>query len=152
MYGATLSKKPHNDYFSISASHYGYIHTKLRKSVVVAMFAQHYVAVPMYTHNGGGLDRKPDRGEFVPVTDARSCGGDGSDQGALVAERLSDHRILLAELQPGAARLYEKTAVHFVHPVSRRYGLRVTHVGELERESRERLIGLFREYMLRGTA
>lgn len=159
MYGASLhraaagrggssssSTKAHGDRFSISASHYGYIHTKLRKFVVVALFAQHYVAVPMYTHNGEGLEKKPDRSEFVSVRDARS----GVVGGAVLAEGLSDHRVLVAEMRPEAMRLYEKTTVHFAYAVSRGYALKVTYLGELERGSRQKLLGLYREYMISG--
>lgn len=109
----------------------------------------------MYTHNGDGLERKPDKNEFVSVRDARSIttatGGAAAEWQLPPDERLSDHRVLVAEMRPEALRLYEKTTVHFAYPVSRCYQLRVNHCGELERGSRIRLLALYQEYMLGGT-
>ena len=106
----------------------------------------------MYTHNGEGLERKPDKNEFVSVRDARSITPTTAEAAQLPPdERLSNHRVLVAEMRPEALRLYEKTTVHFAYPVSRCYQLRVNHCGELERGSRIRLLALYQEYMLGGT-
>ena len=162
MHGATLSSDTTSSSspdFSITPSHYGYIHTKLRKFIIVALFAQHYVALPMYTHNGDGLDKKPDKNEFVSVRDARTTtatnwrkrriGADGKKVKAGVAATaaLSDHEVLIAEMRPETTRLYEKTTVHVAYAVSRNYQLRVHWLGDVEAAGVGRLVELWRSYM-----
>ena len=51
---------------SITPSEFGNIHTKYRKMIVVACFAKHYIAVPLFTHNGRGLVNKK-ANEYVSI-------------------------------------------------------------------------------------
>ncbi|KAL8848034.1 MAG: hypothetical protein Q9221_006939 [Calogaya cf. arnoldii] len=45
----------------------GTIFSKQRKMIVVALHTDHYVAIPLYTHNGRGLVNKRQPEEFVSV-------------------------------------------------------------------------------------
>ena len=150
MYGASLTSTPNNSQseFSITPSHYGYIHTKLRKFVVVALFAQHYLAIPMYTHNGDGLGKKRNPNEFVSVMDPRHQSRNRSNADL---QPLSDHASLVADMRSDTQILYPKTTLHLAYAMGRNYQLRVNHLGELQGESTKRLLGLFREYMMRGS-
>ncbi|KLU88615.1 hypothetical protein MAPG_07600 [Magnaporthiopsis poae ATCC 64411] len=54
----------------------GYVYTKYRKFVILEKHATHIQALPIYTHNGTGLDRKRQfEHEFVCVRD-RDCPAD----------------------------------------------------------------------------
>ena len=46
-------------------SRYGLINSKVRKMIVVECYADHYVAVALFTHNGKGLSRKKKPEEYI---------------------------------------------------------------------------------------
>lgn len=52
-----------------SMSRLGIVHSKYRKCVVIARFATHVIALPIYTHGGQGLANKWHKDDFVSVRD-----------------------------------------------------------------------------------
>ena len=120
---------------SISASHYGLIHTKLRKFIVVALHSRHYVAIPLYSHNQDGLSKVPEKDEFVSVHDVRN----GEE-----ALQQSNHEPLIAYTRPECSALWRQTTAHLVYPVSRNYNLRITRIGSLDADSTDLLLKQFR--------
>lgn len=145
MYGTTIYA--HNGEvpdFAISASHFGYVHTKLRKFVVVDVREKHYLALPMYTHNGNGLENKVDKDEYVSINDARR-----ENQQDWV--QLSSHEPLITgTMVEGTSILGVKTTVHVTYPVSRQVSVLVRHLGELEEQGTKRLCSLFRHTLFSG--
>ena len=162
MYGRSLasakSTDQHNNKHAISASHYGYIHTKLRKFVVVALLQDHYLALPMYSHNSEGLEKKRDKNEYVSIHDVRNGNGNGSGnegegegEGEGIA-KLSDHEPLVTkDMRLDSFKLWRRTTVHVTYPISRNYHLRVSQLGSLTEESTKRLVQLFRTRMTLST-
>ncbi|KAI2628179.1 hypothetical protein GGS21DRAFT_528115 [Xylaria nigripes] len=55
---------PHN-----TATPYGIVHSKYRKMVVLKAYGEHCICVPIYTHNGRGLEGKPFLQEWVSISD-----------------------------------------------------------------------------------
>ncbi|KAL8675125.1 MAG: hypothetical protein Q9168_000496 [Polycauliona sp. 1 TL-2023] len=52
-------------------SNFGTIFTKHRRMIIIAKYEDHYIAIPIFTHNGNGLDRKNKPDEYVSVKDHR---------------------------------------------------------------------------------
>lgn len=126
------------DKFRTNSVH-GPIYTKTRKMIVLATFKDNYIAIPLYTHNGRGLQGKLNPEEFVSVQDHRATGP---------FTPLSMHRPLVTEhLNPGIDLFHEKTAVHITYPVSRKYSLPVVQEGRLNNESVRILATLFSKYI-----
>lgn len=53
----------------ISGCDYNFAHTKKRILIVLAEYHYHYLAIPPYTHDDNGLNRKPNQDGFVYVHD-----------------------------------------------------------------------------------
>lgn len=118
---------------------YGRIYTKTRKMIVLATFEDNYLAVPLYTHNGRGLEGKPKPQEFVSVRDHRRPGP---------FTQLSIHRPLVTEhLNAGIELFHLKSTAHVTYPVSRKYTLPVVLEGRLTQRSVDQLAELFGEYI-----
>lgn len=127
------------DRFRTDSVH-GPIYTKTRKMIVLATFEDNYIAVPLYTHNGRGLEKKVKPQEFVSVRDHRAPGS---------FTPLSVHDPLVTKhLNAGIEPYHVKTAVHITYPVSRKYTLPVVQEGFLEEESVQYLATLFSGYIL----
>lgn len=145
--GAPLHEQDYNaanstmttDNKSITASEmFGSIHSKHRKMIVVACFSKHYVAVPLYTHNGRGLANKR-ADEYVSVRDHRDL--------STPFQPLSRHGSLLTEhLNSGIAKYKVLTTAHITYPVSRSYDCEIVHEGNLEGRSTNHLIELFNRF------
>lgn len=119
---------------------HGAIYTKTRKMIVVATFKDNYIAVPLYTHNGRGLEGKTNPEEYISVQDHRVPGN---------LTPLSIHRPLVTEqLNDGIDFFHPKTAVHITYLVSRKYTLPVVKEGSLKRESVRFLSQLLGNYMI----
>ena len=126
---------------SVSSSAYGAVHFKMRKLFVVVLFDDNYLALPLYTHNGDGLDYKK-ADEFVSVQDHR----------APSFQALSCHaKLVTAKLENDVDYYDPMSTAHLTHPVSRNYSLPVVYEGKLKDESTKILISLFNEYMTHGT-
>jgi hypothetical protein len=115
-------------------SKFGAICSKYRKMIVINTYEDHYLAIPLYTHNGRGLDRKSKPDEFVSVRDHRQTEP---------FHALSAHRPLVTErLTPGIDLYDPKSTAHITFPVSRRYELPVVHEGYLHETSTKMLLQL----------
>lgn len=125
-----------------SDTKFGPIHTKVRKAIVIALYQDHYLAVPLFTHNGNGLLKKLSPDEFVSVRDHRNKGD---------FHKLSKHAALVTEhLNAGIDSLHEKSTAHITYPIARKYDLSVVHEGHLEAASTKHLVQLFNEYAPRA--
>ena len=121
-----------------SETKFGPIHTKVRKAIVIALYQDHYLAVPLFTHNGNGLLNKVKPDEFVSVRDHRSQEG---------FQALSKHLALSTEqMNAGINPLHTKSTAHITYPNSRKYDLPVVQEGRLAQVSTNRLIKLFNEH------
>ncbi|KAL9127127.1 MAG: hypothetical protein Q9217_003935 [Psora testacea] len=120
------------------ASKLGQIYSKVRWMIVVATFENHYLTVPLYTHNGKGLENKSEkaRSEYVSIRDDRHGGS---------FHNLSHHCELEVEMNRGTTVLHRKTIAHLTAPVTRKYDLLVEQQGNLEQGSKRLLIKLWRE-------
>ena len=116
----------------------GVIHTKFRKFIVVALFDDHYLAVPLYSYNGDGLiEKKAD--EYVSIQDHRSDPiKPQSRHGLLYTGNLESH---VAHYEP-------MTSAHFAYPVARKYKLPVVYEGELRADSTKLLLRLYGASMI----
>lgn len=123
-----------------SQSHYGAVFSKMRVMIVVARFQNHYVAVPLYTHNGVGLLRKTvdEREEFVSIKDHR-------DERQFIAQ--SNHGYLTTGyIKPGIHILDPKSTAHVTYCLARRYDLPVVHHGNLSAQATKRLLELYKQF------
>lgn len=120
-------------------SAYGPIYTKTRKMIVLATFQNNYIAVPLYTHNGQGLEGKTKPEEFVSVRDHRAPGS--------FTPLSMHHPLVTGHLNDGIEPFHVKTAVHITYPVSRKYTLPVVQEGRLNNESVQQLALLFSTYI-----
>lgn len=122
-------------------SRFGKIHTKVRHMIVVACYTSHYLAIPLFTHNGRGLAGK-NPAEYISFLDYRS-----NDK----FEPLSEHGVLKTEyLTSGTYPFHPKSTAHFTYPLSRKYDLPVTNEGTLERRSTKLLVNLFTQFAPKG--
>ncbi|KAL8697884.1 MAG: hypothetical protein Q9201_006870 [Fulgogasparrea decipioides] len=117
---------------------HGRICTKWRKMIVLAMFEDHYLAIPLFTHNGNGLEHKTKREEFISIKDHRDRHNHPaqSRNGWLVTETIND----------GIDLFHVKSTAHVTYALSRRYDLPVVKEGYLTRDSTNHLIALFNQY------
>lgn len=114
---------------------YGPIFTKVRKMIVVALYHNHYTALPIYTHNGKGLEGKLVPDEYVSVKDHRS---------QEPFAQLSKHSALVTQtMNPDINMMHPKATVHLTYPVSRKYDLPTIPEGQLQKASTETLIALY---------
>lgn len=119
---------------TVTETAYGLVTSKMRKLIIIALHEDHYIAVPLYTHNGHGLTRKFKPNEYISVRDHRR-------RGPFTA--LSVHKPLVTEhLNTDIALFDPVTTAHITYPVSRPYILPVIHEGSLEHESTQGLLDL----------
>ena len=110
---------------------------KMRPMIIVSQHARSYVRVPMFTHNGRGLDRKPNKDEYVSIYDPRL--------NDYVAEKngLSCHRPLIAKIDPESKCLNGVSCAFLAYPVSYHYNAPIAMIGRLEKDSTKRLLRLY---------
>lgn len=118
----------------------GVIHTKFRKFIVVALFDDHYLAVPLYSYNGDGLiEKKAD--EYISIQDHR----------ADAIKPQSRHGLLyIGNLESHVDHYEPMTSAHFAYPVARKYKLPVVYEGELRADSTKLLLRLYGASMIGG--
>ncbi|KAI0138906.1 hypothetical protein F4776DRAFT_41751 [Hypoxylon sp. NC0597] len=58
-----------NDDPNLTATPFGTVHSKYRKMVVLRVFGEHVQCLPIYTHNGRGLEGKEFPREYVSIRD-----------------------------------------------------------------------------------
>ena len=114
------------------------IYTEVRFMIVIALFYDHYLAIPLYTHGGNGLAHKDNKWEYASIEDYREP-----------RSHLEAGMLLRTEyLKPDCKHLLPKSVAHIAYPVSRKYTLPVAPQGHLRQESTILLVKLFGEYML----
>jgi len=132
-----LSGATDNNDRTRTESIFGPVFTKMRKMIVVALYHDHYTALPLYTHKGNGLQAKAKPDEYVSVRDHRM-------QGPFTP--LSKHLALVTEtMNLGTTLMHPKATAHLTYPVSRKYDLPVRPVGQLDKSSTRSLIALYLE-------
>lgn len=122
--------------YLIEDEEFGHICRKVRKFIVVACYEESFVAVPLYTFNGSGLDRKVEQAkdQYVSIHDHRSM---------FPGPQLSKHQPLLTQsLDPEVNRYIGTTVCHITGVHSRWYSSRVVKEGYLTEESVDRLRAL----------
>ena len=116
----------------------GYIHTKVRPFIVVALLNSHYLAVPLYTHNGTGIGNK-DPNEYIYVHDKMraetgvTCPPHPNKEGW---EALS---AVINRNDTNVPAYEPMSCAHFASLVPHWYGLPVSLEGHLEKPSMIRL-------------
>lgn len=119
---------------AVTETRYGLVTSKWRKLIVIGTYQDHYMAVPLYTHNGRGLSRKSKPEEFVSIQDHRQVEP---------FTALSEHDPLVTEyLYPDVYPLDPISTAHIPYTISRGYVLPVVHEGFLDYESTARLLRL----------
>ena len=137
--GATGQSQVTKAHLHTTASMFGAIHTKCRKMIIVGLYADHYTAVPVYTHNGRGLAGKKKPLEFVSVRDHRYKGDD--------FKQLSGNRPIVTEsLKEDVQPFSLISAAHVAYPLSRKYDLPVTYERQLRKDGVINLLNLVNEY------
>ena len=120
-------------------THAGSVYSKVRWMIVVSIYNTHYMAIPLYTHNGKGLANKSDdaKREYSSVHDGRVR--------RVGFENLSvDNPVLEAEMYDGTTILSKMTVAHLTAPLQRKFGLYVEEQGILHPNSAERMVQLWR--------
>ena len=120
-------------------SKFGLIHSKYRKMIVLALYETHYLAIPLYTHNGNGISHKSKPDEYISVRDHRSSQDfvNQTENGQLVTEEIND----------GIHPLDPKSLAHITYPLARKYCLPLIVEGYLKDESVKRLWKLFNGFV-----
>ena len=120
-------------------SKFGPIHSKYRKMIILALYETHYLAIPLYTHNGNGVTHKTKPDEYISVRDHRS-------QECFVKQ--TKHVELVTEEINGGIHSYDpKSLAHITYPLARKYSLPVVVEGSVRNESVKRLWTLFMEFV-----
>ena len=119
-------------------SRFGDVCCKVRPHIVVECHAEHYVCLPLFTHQSRGLANKLHKGEFVSIRDHRNIP-------AKAFEKLSSHEPLVTgEMEPSARHIDANSTVHIASCVARTYKLPIVKLGSLDSESTERLLEMRR--------
>lgn len=121
-----------------SSTKFGPIYTKCRKMIVLALYEDHYTAIPVFTHNGNGLDRKNKPEEFISIKDHRA---------KFECPPLSLNGQLVTDYMYQGTQLFDvKSTAHVTYALSRKYDLPCVKEGCLTKKSSNFLIKLFRTY------
>ena len=124
--------------FETKSREFGLIYTKSRPMIVIGQYETHYVAIPLYTHAGRGLEQKRQKWEFVSIRDHRRPGN---------FNPLTEHQPLLTEFMKSTENWFSPVSTaHITYPVSRNYVAHCQIIGRLTKESLARLITLYQRY------
>ena len=126
----------------ISPWPFGYIHTKVRPFIVVALLHSHYLAVPLYTHNGIGIGKK-DPNEYIYVHDkVRAKPGVSYPQHPNKEGCWEALSAVINRDDTNVPAYEPMSCAHFACLVPRKYGLPVSLEGKMETSSMIRLMTL----------
>ena len=108
--------------------------------VVIALFARHYLTLPLGTCSGNGVKYLPEyiKREHVSVRDHEKF-----PDGTKFDRQTAHEPLRTGELYDGYSAKKEST-VHITYPISRDYGLRAEKRGRLDSASTRYLVDLFR--------
>ncbi len=120
-------------------SRFGNIHSKYRKMIVIALYETHYLAIPLYTHNGNGVAYKSKPEEYISVRDHRSSGPftKQTKHGELVTEQIN----------VGIHPFDPNSLAHITYPLARKYDLPLVVEGQLNPQSAKLLWMLFHNFV-----
>ncbi|KAI1366852.1 hypothetical protein F5Y08DRAFT_113502 [Xylaria arbuscula] len=112
-----------------TATPFGIVHSKYRKMVVLKVFAEHCTCVPIYSHNGRGLEGRANVAEYVSIRDA-------GDENPEMSEGL--HATLFAVgNQDFRGRIVKgKSSVKLTEVCSHRFNAPATIEGKLQERGR----------------
>ncbi|KAL9036987.1 MAG: hypothetical protein Q9214_005893 [Letrouitia sp. 1 TL-2023] len=117
---------------------FGSICSKRRKMIVLQLYEDHYIAIPLFTHNRTGLVNKRNPDEFVSVQDHRRPGE---------FRRLSTNKPLVTEhINEGIDLFDPLSTAHVTYGLPRKYDLPITYEGMLRASSLNTLIKLYNDY------
>ena len=120
-------------------SKFGLIHSKYRKMIVLALYETHYLAIPLYTHNGNGVAHKSKPDEYISVRDHRSSQD--------FVNQTANGQLVTREINDGIHPLDPKSLAHVTYPLARKYSLPLIVEGYLKDESTKRLWKLFNKFV-----
>ncbi|KAE8453609.1 hypothetical protein EG329_009120 [Mollisiaceae sp. DMI_Dod_QoI] len=92
-------------------------YSKKRKFIIVARYDYHFIAIPIYTHEGRGLDNpRHDRNDWIGVRDSSAVNPPPSESNHanLIYTRCSS----ITEDPYGYYHMHERSHAHLTHPVS----------------------------------
>ena len=125
----------------ISESNYSFVHTKKRIFIVLAKYYNHYLAIPLYTHNNRGLEHKSNQDEFVYVHD--KCRASRQP----LKQRMNGHLDAIIDPRAGIPLYNPKSAAHLSYVVARSYSLKVEYQGRLTKESVNSLMDIAKPHL-----
>ncbi len=125
----------------ISEFNYSFVHTKKRIFIVLAKYYNHYLAIPLYTHNNRGLEHKPNQDEFVYVHD--KCRASTQP----LKQRENGHLDAVIDPQARIPPYRPKSAAHLSYIVPRNFSLKVEYQGRLTKDSVKKLVAIAKPHL-----
>ncbi|KAI1163385.1 hypothetical protein F5B18DRAFT_672154 [Nemania serpens] len=111
-----------------TATPFGVVHSKFRKMIVIKVFGEHCTCVPIYSHNGRGLDGKEYISEYVSIRDA-------FDRSPEPPEGVHVRLLAVADPDFRGRIIAGKSSVKLTEFCSHRYAAPATIEGELDGET-----------------
>lgn len=119
---------------------FGPVYSENRLMVVVVLGPDTYKALPFYTHSGNGTVYKQGKDDYVSVQDHRY---------PAKCIQQSIHKPVCTEIMKNKVKpLHELTTVHLGNSVSRKYRLPVQHQGQLCDYDTDRLVSLYKRWIM----
>ncbi|KAI0515034.1 hypothetical protein F5B22DRAFT_646913 [Xylaria bambusicola] len=121
-----------------TATPFGKVHSKYRKMVVIRAFGEHCICLPIYSHNGKGLEGKDNLIEYVSIRDA-------ADRNPEKAEGMHNRLLAVGNDDFRGKIVAGKSCIKLTELTSHRYDVPTTIEGRLEEkksDSKEELLAL----------
>ena len=121
----------------LTESNWGPVHSKFRPMIVVALYRDHYIVVPLFTHQSRGISNpRYQKDDWISVKDHRTT----------ECEQQSSHAPLTTStLERDVPIFHPKSAAHVTAPASRSYTALCKMQGQLTQNSIFRLLDLYVE-------
>ncbi|KAI0386303.1 hypothetical protein F5Y04DRAFT_268359 [Hypomontagnella monticulosa] len=128
---------------NLTATPFGTVHSKFRKMIVLREFGEHVQCIPIYTHNGNGLQKKENHHEYVSIRDINDESpepDEGPNPGILACRNINYHKTFIKG----------KAVVKVTEIYSHRYDAPATIEGrvDVDSDSQQRLFALARRFTL----
>lgn len=109
-------------------TNFGLVYSKLRWQIIISKKLEHYITVPLYTHDGKGLQKKNSvvRKEYLSIRDQRQRGE---------TINLTPYEHIDAHMFHETTILKPESVVRLTYPVNGKYDLAVEVLGLLPKES-----------------